>query len=425
MDYLYKKDYERAEKYFEEANRFMHQHPSAWWRMEIHILLGRGEIALAKGNYAQALKFSRELLVIAEKADAKKYIARGLKLKAEVLARMGNIEEAIELMKNALETAQHVGNPPLLWEIYYSLGLLFEKHGDIQKANAHYACSLALIGAVASKLDSAVLKSTLLTSPVSRTIRAAYIRTTSTHEKAERVPIQAYLATPKEVTVDERFTVRIDITNTARKPRQLVRIEDLIPNNFKIIDTVPKYGFEGGTINLKGKRIESQKVESIRIWVKASESGIFRISPRIICIDELGKFKVCQPNPTTVTIHPPRKFEFKRNDTQRVFEYLTKAFIEDYMRRKLVLEKSGWRTFMQIIKNTKISKSSLYRAKSHRGPAILELEKRGIVEVRIFPGERGRGGKIMKARISYEKDIVKQYIVKRYIDRQVMKIKEK
>jgi len=426
MDYLYKKDYERAEKYFEEASSLMHQHPSAWWRMEARILLGRGEISLAKGNYAQVLKSAEELLAISEKADAKKYIAKGLKLKAEALAKMGNIEEAIELMENALQAAQQVGNPPLLWQINYSLGLLLEKHGNPQEANIRYAQSLALIEAVASKLNNAVLKSILLTSPVTRRIRAAYARTASARGKVvdlkrlEHARIQAYLATPREVTVGETFEVRLDMTNVAMKPGLLVRIEGLVPSNFKVIDIAPKYRLEEGTLDVKGKSLKSQKVESIKIWVASSESGIFHLSPRIVYVDELGKFKVCQPDPATVAIYPLGKFEFKMNNTQRVFGYLTNAFIEDYMRRRLALEKSGWRTFMQIIKNTKISKTSMYGTRSRRGPAILELEKRGIIEVRIFPGERGRGGKIMKARISYEKDIVK-----RYIDRQIMKIKEK
>jgi len=422
MDHIYKGNYKLAEKYFEEANNLLHQHPSAWWRMEIHILLGRGKIALAKGNYTQALKFAEELLTIAEKADAKKYIAKGLKLKAKILAEMGNTDEGIKLMKNALKTAQRVGNPPLLWEINYSLGLLFEKQGEPQKAKVHYARSLALIEAVALKLDSSVLKSALLTSPMTRTMRAAYTRAVSASKKAmglekfEHAYIQTYITAPKEVTVGETFEVRIDMTNVAMKPGLLVRIENLVPNNFKVIDVMPKYRLEEGTIDIGGKCIKSQKVESIRIRVKASESGILHMSPKIIYVDELGKFKVCQPNPVTVAIYPPRKFEFKTNSAQKVFEYLTKAFVEDYMRRKLTLEESGWRTFMQIIKNTEISKSSIYGRKTPRGPAILELEKRGVIEVRIFPGERGRGGKIMKARISYEKDEIKRYIVKRYIN---------
>lgn len=71
---------------------------------------------------------------------------------------------------------------------------------------------------------------------------------------------------------------------------------------------------------------------------------------------------------------------------------------------------------MQIIKGTEIPKSNVYGRKSPRGPAILELEKRGVIEVRIFLGERGRGGKIMKARICYEKEEMKQYIIRRYVN---------
>ncbi len=103
-----------------------------------------------------------------------------------------------------------------------------------------------------------------------------------------------------------------------------------------------------------------------------------------------------------------------------MFDYLTKAFVQDYMTRRLFLEKSGWRSLMQVVKNTKISRSSVYGAKGHRGPAISELERRGLVETRVFPGERGRGGKIIKTRIFYEKEIIK-----RYVDKKVMKNTEK
>jgi hypothetical protein len=45
---------------------------------------------------------------------------------------------------------------------------------------------------------------------------------------------------------------------------------------------------------------------------------------------------------------------------------------------------------------------------------------RGLVETRIFPGERGRGGRILKMRVFYEKETLK-----RDVDQWVMKIKEK
>lgn len=176
-DCLFKNDYGNAEKYFEEASGLMHLHPTGWWRMEIRILLGRGEIAVAKGDYSQALKFAEDSLGISGKAGAKKFIAKGLKLKAEVLAKMDNIEEAIDLMEKALKLAQKVGNPPLLWQTHYSMGLLLEKHGDPQRANENHTQAITLIEATASKLKDPSLRNTLLIAPQTSMIRDAYSRT--------------------------------------------------------------------------------------------------------------------------------------------------------------------------------------------------------------------------------------------------------
>jgi len=180
MDYLYKNDYENAEKYFKEVINAYDQHRVGWWRIETRILLGRGEIALSKGDYAQALKLVGDSLAISKKADAKKYIAKGLKLKAETLAKMGKTEEAIMLMEKALQLAQEVGNPPILWQTHYSLGLLLENYGSSQEANEHYAQAIALIEATASKLDDPSLRNTLLTAPQTRMIRDAYDKTKPT-----------------------------------------------------------------------------------------------------------------------------------------------------------------------------------------------------------------------------------------------------
>jgi len=180
MDYLHKNDYEDAEKCFKEAESGMHLHRLAWWRIRARILLGFGEISLVKGDFTQALKFAEDSLAISEKAGSKKYVAKGLKLKAEALAKTGNTEEAIKLMKNALKLAQQVGNPPLLWQIHYSLGLLLEKHGNPQEANEHHAEAIALIEETASKLKDASLKNILLTAPQTKAIHDAYAKTKPT-----------------------------------------------------------------------------------------------------------------------------------------------------------------------------------------------------------------------------------------------------
>ncbi len=71
---------------------------------------------------------------------------------------------------------------------------------------------------------------------------------------------------------------------------------------------------------------------------------------------------------------------------------------------------------MDTIKHGGVPKSNVYNAHGGMGSAISELERRGLVEIRVFPGERGRGGRILKMRPAYEKETIK-----RYIDRLVMR----
>jgi hypothetical protein len=109
-------------------------------------------------------------------------------------------------------------------------------------------------------------------------------------------------------------------------------------------------------------------------------------------------------------------FEFGSEDAQKAFSYIVDSFIDDYMRHKLSLEKSGWRTLNDTVRIGGALKSSVYSSHGGLGSAMSELERRGLVEIRVFPGERGRGGRITKFRAAYEKEIIK-----RYIDRLVMK----
>ena len=108
-------------------------------------------------------------------------------------------------------------------------------------------------------------------------------------------------------------------------------------------------------------------------------------------------------------------FEFKTEAAKKTFDFLIYAFIEDYMHRKFSLEKSGWRTLTDIIKHGRISKFSVYGDNHKKGKVMPQLEKRGLIEIRVFPGERGRGGRIMKARVCYEKEPVKHLIEQRIV----------
>jgi tetratricopeptide (TPR) repeat protein len=172
-DYFYKKDYENARKYFQEAKGASRYQQCAQWRYEIKMYCGLGGISLVEGDYAEALKLADDALAISEKAGAKKHTVKSRKLKAEVLGEMGNTGEAVDLMRDALKGARQVGNPPLIWQIHHSLGRLLEEQGNLLEAEEHYAEALTLIEATASKIDDVSLRNALMTAPETREIREA------------------------------------------------------------------------------------------------------------------------------------------------------------------------------------------------------------------------------------------------------------
>ena len=81
------------------------------------------------------------------------------------------------------------------------------------------------------------------------------------------------------------------------------------------------------------------------------------------------------------------------------------------MTNRLARDDSGWRSLGNIVKDAGLSTSIVYGNKSNQlSPAVKELLQRGFVEQRFFRRERGRGGEVMRLRVAYEKDPIRDYV---------------
>jgi tetratricopeptide (TPR) repeat protein len=177
--YLSKNDYESAEKYFKEAwkkKKDLGKEMEREQQITPRLLLGDGEISLAKSDHTQALQKAEEALAISENASRKKYIAKSLKLKSETLTKMGKLNEAIEHMSKALNLAKQLGTPHLLWQINYSYGHLLDKCRRHREAEEQYAIAINLIETTASRLNDQTLAKTLLNAPMTKAIRDSYTK---------------------------------------------------------------------------------------------------------------------------------------------------------------------------------------------------------------------------------------------------------
>jgi hypothetical protein len=66
---------------------------------------------------------------------------------------------------------------------------------------------------------------------------------------------------------------------------------------------------------------------------------------------------------------------------------LVLEFVAAYYSKKLANEASGWRTFGEIARQTKLPVSAFYQRETKDGDGLGELERMGLVEVRSYSGE--------------------------------------
>jgi hypothetical protein len=122
-------------------------------------------------------------------------------------------------------------------------------------------------------------------------------------EKFEHAHIQATLtATPKELHVGQEFILDVELVNAGRGPAQLIKIEEGVPKSFVVVQAPENCRMEEGHVNLKGRKLDPLKTEEVRLVLKPTAKGNFKLKPRIIYLDESGAHKSCEPTPIDVSV---------------------------------------------------------------------------------------------------------------------------
>ncbi len=114
--------------------------------------------------------------------------------------------------------------------------------------------------------------------------------------------------------------------------------------------------------------------------------------------------KIAEQGTPILGKHP----KFENKGAELVFESLITEFMQDFLFKKLDVERCGWRSLSELLRNLNLKKYALYgRGYGTRGPILNELLSASLVETRMFAGERGRGGEIMKIRIVRDRTLKK------------------
>jgi len=182
---------------------------------------------------------------------------------------------------------------------------------------------------------AASLSEVLCAPPVASTT-VSFTTPTPTHENSvglerfEHANVQAHLTVPEEVTIGEDFEIQLDLVNVAKNFGLVIRIDNLVPEGFKVTEAPLPYAVEDRSVDMRGKRLEPLKVESIKIPTQATDFGIFKLSPQIIYIDETGQFQTCRPEAVHVKVHTRTRGTAEERVTKKKYELVYRDLLKEY-----------------------------------------------------------------------------------------------
>ena len=166
-----------------------------------------------------------------------------------------------------------------------------------------------LLESVREEQQLAMSLTEVLHAPTATSTTTSFSIPTPTHEQAvglerfEHADIQANLILrAKEVTVGEDVSLAIELVNAGKAPALLIKVDEVVPEGFDIKEVPETYVVEGSFINMKGKRLNPLKTEDVKIIVKPRSKGSFIVKPRVLYIDETGKYKSHEPEPIAITV---------------------------------------------------------------------------------------------------------------------------
>jgi len=122
-------------------------------------------------------------------------------------------------------------------------------------------------------------------------------------ERFEHADVQAsVIARPVDLQVGQDLNIVIELVNAGRGTAQLTKVEEVIPRGFEIVSEPEKYRVEDSYLNMKGRRLDALKTEDVKLALKPTIRGEFTLRPRIMYLDEAGKYRSCEPESVTISV---------------------------------------------------------------------------------------------------------------------------
>jgi len=276
-------------------------------------------LALANSSFCKALQAGTEFEITREQtiystakkhmeAAANYYLRAGFEAASEYAKGTELLFDAYVYMDDA-----KVETDPEKKTVYY---MMAEK--VLQASAGHYAKAKhrekteqirQLLEKVREERDLAVSLSKVLHAPAVTSSTVSFATLSPVEERAvglerfERADVQAKLVQEeKEIRIGEDFNLEMQIVNVGKEAVQLARLEEIIPADFLLVAKPDYCRCEDAYLDMKGRRLDPLKTEEIGLVLRPLYNGTFKITPRVVCIDETGHQIFRGPDPVTINV---------------------------------------------------------------------------------------------------------------------------
>jgi len=280
---------------------------------------GTSLLALANSSFCKALEAGTEFETTREQtiyltakkhmeAAANHYLKAGFKTASEYA-------KATELLFDAyvyVDNAKIEANPEKKTAYYTMAEKVLQVSAEhYLKARHHEKTEQVqqFLEKVREERDLAVSLSKVLHMPAVSSSTVSFATLTPGEESAvglerfERADVQAKLVQDtKEIRVGEDFKLEMQIVNVGKEAIVLTKLEEIIPAGFQLVSKPDYCKSEDAYLDMKGKRLDPFKTEQIEFVLRSLEKGTFKITPRIVCVDETGHQIFRGPDPVAINV---------------------------------------------------------------------------------------------------------------------------
>ena len=96
------------------------------------------------------------------------------------------------------------------------------------------------------------------------------------------------------------------MVNAGKAPAQLIKVEEIIPHGFEVMRAPDICRVEDSYLDMKGRTLSPLKTEELRLVLRPLNRGTFHLRPRVLYLDESGRYKSHTPEPATVEVRRRR-----------------------------------------------------------------------------------------------------------------------